>query len=179
MLERLAEGRQRPLRMFARRQILTAVAGSLVIWTTAVHKPAGAEGLLDSLFKRRAADDFLPPEKAFRLRIFPSGTTSLIAVLEPSPGYYLYRDRIQFSVIDSPGVSIRSVTLPKGEAKKDPTFGWTDVFRKTVEVPLELDRTVSARKVKVRAIYQGCEEKRGVCYPPTTVDFILDLPNSS
>lgn len=82
-------------------------------------------------------------------------------------------------MVGSPGVSIRSVILPKGEVKKDPTFGWTDVFRKTVEVPLELDRTVSGSKVKVRAIYQGCEEKRGVCYPPTLAEFILDLPNSS
>lgn len=179
MLQRLAKGIQSPLcKRFARRQILTAVAGSFIS-RTAVHKPACAESLLETFFKRRAADDFLPPEKAFRLRIFPSGRTSLTAVLEPSPGYYLYRDRIQFSVIDSPGVSIRSATLPKGEAKKDPNFGWTDVFRKTVEVPLELDRTASARKVKVRAIYQGCEEKRGVCYPPTTAEFILDLPNSS
>jgi hypothetical protein len=65
MLERLTDGRQGPLPMRSalRRQILTAVAGNLVIWTAAVHQPAGAEGLLDSLIKWRAADDFLPPER--------------------------------------------------------------------------------------------------------------------
>lgn len=136
---------------------------------------SGANGLMDSLFGKRVADDFLPPEKAFRVRLGVSGPTTLIATFEPAPGYYLYRERIGLRLQGSPGVVIRRVQVPAGERKNDPNFGWTDVFRSPVQVMVELDRAPPAGRLAVVVSYQGCEERRGVCYPPAETEVTIAM----
>lgn len=132
-------------------------------------------GLLDSLFKRDG-DELLQPEKAFRFKAAPTGPSTLSVVLQPAAGYYLYRDRTVVKVKDSPGFGVKSVQLPRGEFKDDPNFGRMEVHRNAIDMRVELDRKPGAKQVQLEVTYQGCHEKRGVCYPLTTSLVQLAMP---
>ena len=119
--------------------------------------------------------DFLPVDKAFRVRLAASGPRTVVADFNPADGYYLYRDKFEFSLVDAGGVWIEKVELPRGELKSDPNFGDTEVFHGPVQVLIRLDRKGgAAQRVTVRAVYQGCAEA-GLCYPPESRRFDLQL----
>ena len=119
--------------------------------------------------------DFLPVDKAFRVRLAASGPRTVVADFNPADGYYLYRDRFQFSLVDAGGVRIEKVELPRGEIKSDPNFGDTEVFHGPVQVLIRLDRKGGeAQRVTIQAVYQGCAEA-GLCYPPESRRFDLQL----
>jgi thiol:disulfide interchange protein DsbD len=123
------------------------------------------------------ADELLPADRAFRASIRARDATTLIARLEPAPGYYLYRDRIRFRVHQPAGIEVASVELPPGETKDDPGFGRVEVFPRAVEVVIKLKRRSDpAIALALRASYQGCNEPHGVCYPPIEKVFDVALP---
>ncbi|WP_455153183.1 protein-disulfide reductase DsbD [Cupriavidus basilensis] len=111
--------------------------------------------------------ELLPPDQAFQVSVRATDAHTLVATLAPAKDYYLYRDRIQFSIEDPPGLAVGSVSLPPGDLKEDPTFGQTEVYHRPVEAVIRLSPS-SARteSVRLHASYQGCNEPRGVCYPP-------------
>ena len=120
--------------------------------------------------------DLLEPDDAFRVSLVARDGNTLVARFTPAPSHYLYRERIHFTLDDSPGVAITSVVLPAGETKNDPTFGETRVFHKPFEAVLSLKRDAGApRQIHVKASYQGCNEKAGVCYPPIKKSFTVNL----
>lgn len=161
-----------------RTRVLPTRRGMLVCALVTLPVSACAGGLLDSLLGKRSADDFLPPQQAFKVRITASGASSLTATLEPAPGYYLYRERIAFVLKNSSDTKIRGIEMPAGERKNDPNFGWTEVYRRTVQIRIDLDRPPTSRSLVVIASYQGCEERRGVCYPPTTADVAVSMASA-
>jgi len=67
-------------------------------------------------------DKFLPVEKAFAVEVRFADAQTVVARLTPSPGYYLYRDKIHFAAVPDTGVVIESVSIPRGETKQDPNF---------------------------------------------------------
>jgi len=124
-------------------------------------------------------DQLLEPEQAFRLRVTAKTPTVLTAELIPADGYYLYKNRIHFTLEKSPGVAIVAVKLPLGKSKKDLTFGTTEVYLQPVQAEIMLDRQANASRassVRLAASYQGCHEKTGVCYPPVHTELTLALP---
>ncbi|MDZ7855765.1 protein-disulfide reductase DsbD [Sphaerotilus sp.] len=130
-----------------------------------------APGPLDSLRNllggTKLPGELLPPDQAFQIVVAARDANTLVATLTPAKDYYLYRDRISFSVADPPGVSVAGVELPAGEPKADPTFGTVQVYHRAFQALVALrhpDRL--AREVQLRASYQGCNEPLGVCYPP-------------
>lgn len=121
--------------------------------------------------------ELLPPDQAYQLSVRAMGADTLIATLSPAKDYYLYRDRITFSIEAPPGLAVASVSLPPGDLKEDPTFGKTEVYHRPVEAVIRLSPTgARGESVRLRASYQGCNEPRGVCYPPTekTLTVVLD-----
>jgi thiol:disulfide interchange protein DsbD len=130
-----------------------------------------APGPLDSIRKWLGGGgspaELLPPDQAFRFAVRARDASTLVAELTPAPNYYLYRDRISFSIAMPPTVTIASVSLPKGEPKADPTFGQVEVYHARFEAIIGLRQSgTRAGQVELRAIYQGCNEPLGVCYPP-------------
>src|SRR4051794_36699876 len=83
---------------------------------------------IGSLFSSPKEEDLLEPDKAFIIKTAFKGKDTLVAVLTPANGYYLYRDKIRFALKDAAGVTIKSVKLPPGEVKNDPTFGRTETY---------------------------------------------------
>jgi thiol:disulfide interchange protein DsbD len=117
------------------------------------------------------SDDFLPPEKAFRLSASrDGGGIRLDWVI--APGYYLYRDRIK---IADDSNRIGAPQFPEGQIKQDEYFGQQVVYHQDLSagVPLKPGAAVTA-PLSVRVTYQGCAEA-GLCYPPITQTLSIDL----
>jgi len=122
-----------------------------------------------------AEPDFLPPDQAFKVTLAAREGNTVVARFAPAEGYYLYRDKISFSVPKDAGISITKVELPPGEKKSDPNFGETVVFHAPFEAVVTLDRKPGGEeRIAVDAKYQGCSEK-GLCYPPAKKRFDLVL----
>ncbi len=145
-----------------------------IAYSDAGRPPAGkSSGLLARLQggAGRSADEeeeFLPVEKAFTVEVRSADATTLVAKLSPAESYYLYRDKIRITIASGEKATIKSVTLPRGEAKEDPTFGKTEVFHAPVQALVRLQRESPGRIALVLNVgFQGCSEK-GLCYPPAT-----------
>ncbi len=103
---------------------------------------------------------FLPVGEAFQLTASwkDDGIVSLRWFM--LPGYYLYRDSLQFSVN---GRSVEGVSVPSGNLKEDEYFGKVQVFYG--ELKVDLPATGRDDPVALEVGYQGCAEA-GYCYPP-------------
>jgi thiol:disulfide interchange protein DsbD len=89
-----------------------------------------------------------------------------------APGYYLYKERIGFSVRLKTGGTAETIalTLPAGEAHEDAYLGATEVYRGTLTVAVPLP---GAKPVLLEVKSQGCADA-GLCYPPRTRVFAVD-----
>jgi thiol:disulfide interchange protein DsbD len=135
-----------------------------------------AQNRIGSLFSSAREDALLEPDQAFRLKVAVKGPNTVLAELIPANGYYLYKERIHFSLKDANGVTINTVKLPSGEIKTDQIFGKTEVYKKTIPAEITVGRSAKANKLTLVASYQGCHEKLGVCYPPIEKTVNLTLP---
>ncbi|NUO72286.1 MAG: thiol:disulfide interchange protein, partial [Frateuria sp.] len=149
----------------------------MLAWALALVTALASAAGLGSLLGGRSTE-LLPPDEAYRLEMRVVDARTLAATLTPAPDYYLYRDRIHFTVEDPPGVVVEDVSLPKGEPKQDPTFGQVDVYHHPIEAVIRLSAPVTG-PVRVHATYQGCNEPKGVCYPPIEMTLTLTPPGSA
>ena len=125
--------------------------------------PAGDEALL-------------PPEKAFRVDVQARDAQSLVVDIRMAPDHYLYRDRLQFSIKES-GTRIPAIQWPAAENKQDPALGRMAIYRGSVRLIVPLQHEGPPRQnITLLVGLQGCNEKRGVCFPPETRSFNLVLP---
>ena len=137
-----------------------------------------AEGILDKMAGLGSSGQpvFLPADEAFGSQVVVRDPHTLQVSFRVTPGYYLFRDKISFAVKNS-AVKIASVRLPKGEMKRDPNFGDTEVFHQSFQAEITLQRgAVSAENIVLDAVYQGCSEQ-GLCYPPITKALRISLPD--
>jgi thiol:disulfide interchange protein DsbD len=123
-------------------------------------------------------DEFLPVDQAFKLAVKVIDKDTLLASFTVAKNYYLYRDKIKFS-LKGGGASIDAVALPQGEIKTDPSFGNTEVYHQSLQATIKLKREGNGEQaVSLVAAYQGCSEK-GVCYPPVQKTIALTLPTAT
>ncbi len=146
-----------------------------------VHAPAqqsqasGLQGKLASALSGSKEEALLEPDEAFKLKVSAKSGGTVAAELVPANGYYLYKERIRFT-LKSGDAAIRAVKLPAGELKNDLILGRTEVYKKAVPVEIALDKGTKGKAVTLVASYQGCQEKLGVCYPPIEKSVNLVLP---
>ena len=154
---------------------------ALLLLLCLVVSPLNAEGFLDRLPSLGGGKQpsFLPPDKAFSLDINVRDAYTLKANFSVTPGYYLYRDKITFAATGT-AIQVTAVNLPKGEIKHDNTFGDTEVFHQSFQAQVTLNRPNNsvATSITLNAVYQGCSEQ-GLCYPPITKTFHIDLPGAT
>lgn len=126
------------------------------------------------------ADHFLSPDQAFSFSAKLSSPDHLQLRWDVAPGYHLYRDRIQVSVL-STSILLGKYTLPKGVMLNDPAFGKMRVLEgeNSVIIPFSVKGTPPGT-LTVKATYQGCANA-GVCYPEQskTVQLSLLAPASA
>lgn len=145
--------------------VLAMLALGQAQWAYA-QQPSGAQKGFGSLFSSASEDELIEPDLAFKLKVAAKGPNTLVAELVPAKGYYLYKEKIRFTLKSTDGTAINAVTLPTGEMKTDQIFGRTEVYKKAVAAEITLTRAPKANKITLVASYQGCHEKLGVCYPP-------------
>ena len=119
----------------------------------------------------------LPPEKAFRFIARALNPQTIEARFAIADGYYLYRDRIRFSV-DPPDVGLSVPPLPAGKIKEDQFFGRVETYRDSLIVNLGLKNAAVGQKVVIQAESQGCWDQ-GICYPPQVQRVTVPLPAAS
>ncbi|MDP7489218.1 MAG: protein-disulfide reductase DsbD, partial [Arenicellales bacterium] len=117
--------------------------------------------------------EFLHPDEAFRLAISPQDATTLVARFQVAPGYYLYREKLDFAA--GAGAILSPLTLPPGQSKRDEYFGEVLIYPEDFNIHLPLMRVDNTGQITIIARYQGCAEQ-GLCYPPVEKTFTLSLP---
>jgi len=122
-----------------------------------------------------AADaKLLPPEDAFRFSARALDERTLEARFTIADGYYLYRDKLQFT-LPIGGATLAAPELPAGKAKHDQFFGDVETYRGTVVIRIPLSGAERGKEVELAADSQGCADV-GVCYPPTRQKVNLAIP---
>jgi thiol:disulfide interchange protein DsbD len=116
----------------------------------------------------------LPPEQAFRFSARALGTDMLEARFDVADGYYLYRDKLSFT-LEPAELAAGTPVLPDGKRKHDEFFGDVETYRGRVVVRVPLARAAPGGSITLKAASQGCADA-GVCYPPTLQQVRLALP---
>jgi thiol:disulfide interchange protein DsbD len=120
------------------------------------------------------SQDFLPPEVAFRVAARVEAPDRVRLSWAIAPGYYLYKSRLKFAT-SSPGLTLAPPELPDGDTKTDEYFGKQVVYHMELIAHLGVKGAASAgHQLDLAVTYQGCAEA-GLCYPPITRQFKLDL----
>jgi thiol:disulfide interchange protein DsbD len=122
----------------------------------------------------RAELKLLPPEEAFRFAGRALDTRTLEANFTIAEGYYLYRDKLRFS-IDATSAALGPAPLPPGKLKDDEFFGRVETYRDRLVVRLPLAEAAPGKSLTLRADSQGCADA-GVCYPPNVQSITLTVP---
>ena len=124
-----------------------------------------------------AAQDFLPPEKAFRVEAtWLENSNQIELEFMPAKGYYIYQESLKFDVgIEASKLYKISPSLPLGIEKFDETFQKKlQVYKQPFMVLLDI-KPVSGKPIHAEVTLQGCAEA-GICYPPMTLKFLLAAP---
>jgi thiol:disulfide interchange protein DsbD len=124
-----------------------------------------------------AAQDFLPPEKAFRVEAtWLENSNQIELEFLPAKGYYIYQESLKFQA--SPNAEklvVIKPTLPAGIEKFDETFQKKlQVYKQPFMVLLDA-KPNAGKPMHIEATLQGCAEA-GICYPPMTLKFLLAGP---
>jgi thioredoxin:protein disulfide reductase len=110
-----------------------------------------------------AEDQFLEPEKAFRVSVRAADERHVEVLFQIAPNYYMYRER--FSVT-SPDATLGPVTLPQGKVKFDETFQKdVETYRNELHVRVPVEKAPA--RFALNVVSQGCADA-GLCYPPMT-----------
>ncbi|BDZ74026.1 thiol:disulfide interchange protein DsbD [Methylophaga marina] len=124
-------------------------------------------------------NDDVPPlvEEAFQFRAEVNDANSILAHWKVLEGNYLYRDKLQFDVIGNDKIKLGNISFPAGENKQDETFGLVEVYHDALSVIIPIkQRPEEAVTFTLKALFQGCSEKFGICYPPSEQQIDLALP---
>ena len=135
-----------------------------------LNSASDLRSLLSSGFDQQ---DFLDVDDAFRLQIEPGSSQQLQAVFQITQGYYLYKDKINFSNEGTPALG--DILFPKGKIKQDEYFGEVEVYETDLVIPINYSG--NANDLIINATYQGCAVD-GICYSPVNKTFTLAKLNS-
>jgi thiol:disulfide interchange protein DsbD len=131
--------------------------GHLRVWLLA------ALALWMSLGARAAEDQFLEPEKAFRLSVRAADERHVEVLFQITPNYYMYRERFE---VKSPEATLGAVVMPQGKIKFDETFQKdVETYRNELRVRVPVEKAPARFALSV--VSQGCADA-GLCYPPMT-----------
>jgi thiol:disulfide interchange protein DsbD len=124
-----------------------------------------------------AAQDFLSPEKAFRVEATWLENSKQIEVeFLPAKGYYIYQESLKFQVSSNVDkLVIVKPLLPNGIEKFDETFQKKlQVYKQPFMALLDVI-PIAGKPMHIEVTLQGCAEA-GICYPPMTLKFLLAGP---
>jgi thioredoxin:protein disulfide reductase len=126
------------------------------------------------------AEELLEPDQAFKVGAIATAPDRIEVIFQVHEGYYLYRDKMKFSVPEGASVSLGTPDIPTGEIKNDEYFGKQEVYHHDVTARLPVSRgSLDAFTLQLTVKYQGCAELLGVCFSPITKTFQVEMPRAS
>jgi len=125
------------------------------------------------------AQNFLPPEEAFKVVAEYVSVDQVLITVKPAKGYYIYRESLKFKLLKSEaGLSIGAPGLPQGKIKFDENFGKNlETYPKEFGITLPLVGNKNVSGFLLQMELQGCAEK-GICYPPMALTLTLASLNA-
>jgi thiol:disulfide interchange protein DsbD len=138
---------------------------------------SGAASVLDGL--RSLGGDMempkvLPPDEAFLVAASMTDAQTVRFDYTLTADTYLYRDKLAFVVKAPADVTVAKVETPAGDVKDDPSFGRTEVYHQDLSATVTLSRALAGdEQLVIEAVWQGCNEAVGICYPPIDRKFTL------
>jgi thioredoxin:protein disulfide reductase len=116
----------------------------------------------------QAADDFLPPEQAFKVHARWLAPDSVQVAVDIAPGYYVYREPLRIS---AQGAKLGDALVPAGKTKFDENFQKNvETYRERLLVVQPL--APGAGPLTLTVVVQGCADA-GLCYPPMSTSVAL------
>lgn len=125
-------------------------------------------------------EELLPPELAYLPQIASANDRQIVIRWLIEPGYYLYRDKLGFSLDGVGDVRVASVDLDPGVEQYDDFFGNVRILRESAEASLYLDPAVDPDSIEQAMLtidYQGCADI-GVCFPPSQIQLPLEFDST-
>lgn len=122
-------------------------------------------------------DALLPPELAYLPQVLSASDAEISIRWHIESGYYLYRDKISFTLENVPDTTIVSIKIDAGMDQYDDFFGNVKVLRESAEAQLILSSIGNLSDLKNANLlinYQGCADI-GVCFPPTDTQLPLNF----
>lgn len=119
------------------------------------------------------ADELLEVDDAFQLSTPTIESGKIITQWSIAKDYKLYKDKISVS---SDNATLGTSIFSKAKLVDDPLFGKTEVYSDNAEVQTPF--TTASSSINLTVKYQGCADKIGVCYPPQTKKFTIDVPQA-
>jgi thiol:disulfide interchange protein DsbD len=154
------------------------LAGFLSLLGPALPAAGAVDGLAAISRSGSNGDDFLPPEKAFRVTAEAVAADRIEVDFRVARGYYLYRDKMKFQAPGATRAGVGKPDFPAGETKTDEYFGEQVVYHHDLIVRVPVSRgTREALSLPLKVTYQGCADA-GLCYPPITQTFDIALPEA-
>jgi thiol:disulfide interchange protein DsbD len=118
---------------------------------------------------------FLPVDEAFQLTTELTDTGALYLNWRIADGYYLYKHMFKFTVIKGGEPQILHPKLKDGLKTHDEYFGDVEIYYQGTDLLLEqLPKTATSLSITS----QGCADA-GLCYPPQTQTFAINLEQGS
>ncbi len=116
----------------------------------------------------RAADDFLPPEQAFKVSARMVAADRIEVLVGIAPGYYVYREPLRFTAA---GAELGTPAIPLGKVKFDENFQKNvETYRNELRISVPVQ---AGAPFNLTVVAQGCADA-GLCYPPLSTDLSLD-----
>ena len=118
----------------------------------------------------QAAQEFLPPEQAFKASVSVPDANTVEVSFAIARGYYMYRE--QFAFTASPeAVRLGTPVYPPGIVKYDETFAKDlETYHDQVVIRVPVETPAQPFTLTIRS--QGCADK-GICYPPMDTSYAI------
>ncbi len=116
--------------------------------------------------------ELLPPELAYLPQIISADNKQVSIRWHIEPGYYLYRDKLSFSLQPAGSSAVSDTAVSPGTEQHDEFFGDVMVLRDSPEAQLTMAEGQDFSgllNASLQINYQGCADI-GVCFPPSVVN---------
>lgn len=148
--------------------IMNSLFASLLLvglFTSFTHSPAV-----------QASEELLEVDDAFMLQSPTIKDQNILISWKIADDYHLYRDKMS---ITSDSTAVQAPVYSKAKLVDDPLFGKTEVYERSARISLPFQNPSKTTETATLTVkYQGCADKIGVCYPPQTRTFKIELPAS-
>ncbi|MFK7892687.1 MAG: protein-disulfide reductase DsbD [Granulosicoccus sp.] len=155
-------------------------ANQQTVSSPAPGKPSG-NTLVDLVGLPANNSDLLPPEQAYVPQLVNASTEQIDINWEIKDGYYLYRNKLDFSIEDAANLSVSESKISEGTMQHDEFFGDVEILRYSAQASVMLSGALLRRTDNNSTLvinYQGCADI-GVCFPPSIVRIPLQFVASA